>query len=338
MDEIKYPIEGRDRGLPLVSIAQATADAKIILEEERDGKQRGLYCRFKPINVGMLRYWRFGYINLIGGSSGAGKSYMLNHLHEDFTNPLLNGNCIFGLPVILHFAYESRGSDEVIRNIGAKLGKSYSYLLSAEFQAANRDYNRLTDDELAHAMDRMVELKDRTIYYTKGTGNRKQMYDTIYKVKSLHPNRPLIITTDHSHLIKKAEERNDLELIAEHAQDLIKYVRDFDNPMIIDLAQLNADIEDIKRRENPTLHYPIKGDVHGSNQLFWACDNVILLHRPDLIGIKKYGIEGRDSKDLIHAALIKTRFGRTGNIWLQSELNKGRIIEYTPPIQKFGVQ
>ena len=334
-----YPMDSEYRGLPLVNIDQAAADAKIILEEERDGKQRGYYCRFKKLNQAMLRYWRLGYINLIGGSSGAGKSYILNCLHDDFTDPIRNANCIHGLPVVLHFAYEMAASDEIIRNVGAKMGKSYSYLLSSEMQDKKSEtYNRLTDEEYHAALEQMNKLKERKIYYTKTSGNRKQMYDTIYKVKSLHPDCQLIISLDHTHLVKKAEERNDLDLIAALAQDQINWIRDFEKPMVIDLGQLNGDIEDIKRRENRLLHYPIKGDIHGSNQIFWACDNVVLFHRPELINISEYGPDRRITKDLIHGAIIKTRFGKTGNIWLKSELDRGRIVDYTPPVQTFGVK
>ena len=97
--------------------------------------------------------------------------------------------------------------------------------------------------------------------------------------------------------------------------------------MVVLIGQLNGKIEEIVRRDNPMLHYPIKTDIHCANQVFWACDNVIIFHRPELLKIEKYGKDKKDTRKLIHVSIIKSRFGKVGNVWLQENFSKGQINE-----------
>jgi hypothetical protein len=97
--------------------------------------------------------------------------------------------------------------------------------------------------------------------------------------------------------------------------------------MIILLNQLNQNIERTERRTKPVLHYPIKSDLHQGAQVWWACDNVIIFHRPELLNIDRYGVGKLNSKDLVHAAVIKSRRGRTGDILMKNDFVHGRLIE-----------
>ena len=127
---------------------------------------------------------------------------------------------------------------------------------------------------------------------------------------------------------KRLNEKDDNELLANLSKVFNEWKKYFGD-LIVVIGQLNGDIEQPIRKENPLFHYPKKTDIHGSNQMFWACDTVIIFHRPEILYIEKYGREKRDTKQLIHIAFIKTRHGKLGHVWLKNELHKGLITDWT---------
>ena len=305
--------------LPLVPYNEAIERAKQKVELERDGVQRGLFCRWNELNHGMLKYWRFGHVTCIAAPSGAGKSYFLNMLHQDFVNPRLNAN--FGEEfMVIHACYEMDAADEVLRTVSASSGYSYAHLLSAEWEG--QAYNRVGDQEMVNIESHFNRMKDKRIMYIETAGNLPQLYATIEAVHNKYPKRKLIISIDHVLLSARSDERDDLDLMANTAKLAILLKKRF-GAMIILLAQLNGNIETDMRIQAPALHDPKKTDIHGSKQIYWACDNVIILHRPDLLGIPIYSARGMHSDRLVHVKLLKSRMGRPGDIFLYENLAKG---------------
>lgn len=318
--------------LPVKHIDTSIDEAEESIELERSGKQLGVYCRYAKVNRAMLKYWRFGQVTLLAGMSSGGKSTLLNALEDDFTNPELNGNCEYDV-VMLGFKYEMSGSDEVLRNVSGKLDTSYSNLLSADYIKDDIHgkpvYNSITDAEFDNIKIHLNKLRGRKIFYVETNGDLTQLYETYKAMRLKYPDVvgkkkvKFIITIDHTLLSKKLDEKSDAELMQNTGLVAIKLRKE--GCMVILIGQLNGNIEDIKRQENNMFHYPIKTDVHCGNQVFWACNNVLLYHRPELLGIEKYGKEKRPTANLIHLRCIKQRFGKIGNIWLHANFSKGRI-------------
>jgi replicative DNA helicase len=58
---------------------------------------------------------------------------------------------------------------------------------------------------------------------------------------------------------------------------------------IIQLSQLNRNIEEVSRINNPQNHFPLRNDLFGSDSLYHASDYVMVLHSPEMLNIKQYG-------------------------------------------------
>ena len=316
--------------LPFKTIDQSIIEAEELINRERSGEQYGLYCRWNSINRGVTKYFRFANVYYLAGASGSGKSYILNMLEDDFTNPLLNGRFKHKV-LILSFKYEMTGADEVIRNVAGKLDASYSKLLSSDWEPNELEengghYNQVTDEQFNHIHDKLETLKGRPIYYFETAGNLTQAYNTVKYYTEKFPDHKIVVTLDHTLLSKKHNEKDDLELSAATGQLAIALRKQF-GAMVILLGQLNGEIEKVTRIENATLHYPKKTDIHCGNQIFWACDVVIIFHRPELLGIKSYGMKKINTTRIIHASFLKVRNGSMGNAWLEAHLEKGKILE-----------
>jgi hypothetical protein len=84
-------------------------------------------------------------------------------------------------------------------------------------------------------------------------------------------------------------------------------IKKFGKNTIIQLSQMNREIEDKDRINNPSLHFPTRRDIFGSDSLFQASDYVVVIHRPELLGIKSYGINNWPVKDKIYMHILKIK-------------------------------
>lgn len=347
--------------LPIKSIDEAIEEAKALIQEERSGIVTGLYTRFEGINRAKMKYWRFRSVTAIAGMSGSGKSAFLNMLEDDFTNPKLNPHMLkhvdkdpssptYGKMVgenkiiLIAFKYEMDAADEILRNLSGKVGKSYANLLSSETiktennsQISSATYNKVSDEETVIYFQELDKLKGRPIVYIENAGNLDQLYNTVLKVHEDHPGKRIIVTLDHTLLSLKLSEKDDLELMSRTAKIAIR-LKKLLNVMVIFLGQLNGEIEKLPRRENADFHFPVKTDIHAQNQIFWACDDVIVVHRPEILGIQKYGKLPfpMRTKSLIHLGWIKSRKNKIGNLWFEEVFREGKIVQVEPNFFKYG--
>lgn len=346
-------VDNNAKPLPSKTISEAVDEAKGLVQTERSGEINGLYTRWRGVNRALMKYWRFNTVTVIAGASGSGKSAILNMIEDDFTNPQLNPSFlghsnkdIEPRIMLLAFKYEMDAADEVLRNLSGKVEKSYSYLLSSQTitkfgPLENESYNKVTDEEYDNYCKKLDSLRNKPIRFIELAGTVDQLYSTCAYYKEKFPNRRLVVTLDHSLLSQKLSEKDDLELTAHTAHTAIRLRKNF-GALVIFLAQLNGEIEKPIRREKEDLHFPVKTDIHCGNQLYWACDNVIVVHRPELLGITKYGrLQGDgqsysiNSKKVIHWAWIKSRKNKTGHIWFENQFDRGGMIQIDPSSVKW---
>jgi len=328
--------------LPHKTPNQAVNEALEHIHAERNGEQYGLYCEFPSLNIAMGRYFRFNNVNLWAGLSGHAKSYFMNILSNNFLDYKngLNKNVTF-VPIVLNFCFEMSAYNEILRSVAGDMGVSYSYLLSSQYDKESKDYNRLTDAEVKKVEEYLLFYRKKSIIFFETPGNTRVIYNTVeYYVeyytalgKKNGLNYKFIVNIDHTLLIDTLDEKNALELMANVGKVSILIRKDF-NAMVNLLGQLNNNIEDIKRITTKSLHYPIKSDIYAQGQLYNACDNVFVIHQPQLLKITEYGTQKRPTKDLIHLIKLKARHGKVGSIWLKNDLAKGKIIEVVNDIEE----
>ena len=316
-------------------------EAKLKIREERSGKQLGLRCRFSKLNIAIGRYFRFKQVTSINGLSGHGKSTLLNMILEDFLNPSLNSK--FTDPVIIvHNTWEMVPEDEVIRGLASKVEKSHLYLLSSEFNGETNKYNTVTDLELEKFFDILDKEEDKDHYYFDEATTLKGIIENIKAAIHFYQSKyaeeiergdkksipKVVVALDHTLLTigEKGETINDIMFgLARLAIYLKKK-----GYMVLFIGQLNNEIEKLERIRNPEGHFPIKSDIYAQAQLFNACDTVLTIHQPELLGILFYGRKQYSTAGLMHLQVLKQRFGHVGSAWLYNALNKGRIYEFTP--------
>jgi len=304
--------------LPIIPHKIAIHRANEKIRESMTIAHPGLLCRWAKLNQVVGGHFRFGRIFTIAGASGSGKSYMLNMLRDDFAHKINDG---YPRPYnILSFSLEMDAADEVIRSYSGNLGMSYEALLSAEEKISQTKF-----EEILNLSKTMVSTK---IFFVEMSGNRDQMRSTVAHFNSMFPDAQLIITVDHTLLVEYLDEKSEVELVA-HVAKFAMWAKKTYGALVILLGQLNDKIEHIERRspEAKHLQYPTKTDIHGSKAVFMASDDVWIIHAPETLGLRYYGINDYPTHDLIALHVLKGRFsGRTGVIRFRNDFGKGNLI------------
>lgn len=252
-------------------------------------------------------------------------SRMVVDIDETYFIPAINKGCKYDV-MVMHFGPEMAPEVELIRSASSIVGKSFTHIMSSEFDYETNSYKRLSDSEYESISEALDSLKGRKEYYVPISGNLVEMTLTVEKAVERNPGHKLVVTVDHSLLIKRMYGQSEGDLIEAIALWAV-YIRQKYEAMVIILNQLNNEIERVDRTNKPDGHYPRKLDIHFGSKLWWAADNVIIFHRPEQLGITSYGQYGLNTTNLIHGYLIKSRNGDTGNIYLKAAFEYGRILE-----------
>ncbi len=97
---------------------------------------------------------------------------------------------------------------------------------------------------------------------------------------------------------------------------------------VIQLAQMNRNIEQSERINNPLSHYPMRSDLSSSDAMFQASDYVLVLHRPEILGIQEYGPSHLPTNNKIYMHILKNRdAGRPCILEFENDLAYNNIIE-----------
>lgn len=251
----------------------------------------------------------------IAGISGSGKSSMANLIQTDLIDLNPNEDII-----VLTFSLEMVGFRQVGRTLSNKLRRTTSTLYSSETDLDNETFRKVIDVS--------NKLKEYPIYFVDNPGTPMQV-DAIIKwfyneyVKGT--NKHFIIIYDHALLTKQVgsviETVSELERVFIQAKKL---------PMtsVIQLAQMNRNIEQPERINNPLSHYPMRSDLSSSDAIFQASDYVLVIHRPEILNIQEYGPNHLPVQNKVYVHMLKNRdAGKPCILEFENDLMYNNLIE-----------
>jgi hypothetical protein len=228
---------------------------------------------------------------------------------------------------VLNFQFEM--GDRVI---GAReLTKPLNMDMKKIFSAHPTD--KLTNNDLQE-IETFHNLKTNDeIYYITDPLNAKDFTKEVLKFHNV-VKKPFIVTIDHSILIKKAtDENSQMEALYNLSSEMVYLKKKIPDSMYIVLSQMNRTIEDHTRRVNGNIgNYPTSSDLFGADALMQNADAVILMNRPDKMGITEYGPEKIKVEDgMIVFHLIKNRFGEQCMLFFKQDLKYFEVQEGPAP-------
>lgn len=251
----------------------------------------------------------------IAGISGSGKSSMANLIQTDIIDLNPNEDII-----VLTFSLEMVGFRQVGRTLSNKLRRTTSTLYSSE-----TDLDESTFKDVINVSN---QLKKYPIYFVDNPSTPTQVNNIIrwfYDKYVKNTNKHFVIIYDHALLTK--QEGSMIETISELERVFIQ-AKKLPLTSVIQLAQMNRNIEQPERINNPLSHYPMRSDLSSSDSIFQASDYVIVIHRPEILNIQEYGPNHLPVNNKVYLHMLKNRdAGKPCILEFENDLMYNNLIE-----------
>ncbi len=297
---------------PISVVAQETIN---YIEGRREHKVVSLKTRWKKFNRQCMGGIEPNVVITIPGISGSGKSSFANLIQTDIIDLNPSENVI-----VLNFTLEMVGFRQVGRTLSNKLRKTTSTLYSSETD--------LDDSTFKDVIKVCNQLKEYPIYFVDTPTTPMQVQEIIYNFYNTHvkgTGKHFVILYDHALLTKPIG--TVLETIAELQRVFIQ-VKKLPLTSVIQIAQMNRNIEAPERINNPLSHYPMRSDISSSDAIFQASDYVLVIHRPEMLGISEYGPNHLPTQDKVYIHVLKNRdAGKPCILEFENDLMYNNLLE-----------
>lgn len=299
--------------LPFKSISEVADESLEYIRKRKDKTIVPLKTRWNKFNKVCCGGIEPNMIITIAGGSGSGKSAFANTLETDLID--LNPDQEI---VILSFSYEMLSYRQVGRKLSNKLRKTTAELYSSDQSLSNTEFNKIEE-----VVDK---IKKYPIYYIDTPSTVENMEKTIdYFHENIAKGKWLIVILDHALLVEGQGESERGTIV--DLQKMFIRKKKLSNTSIIQISQINRNIEQPDRINNPSMHYPMRSDLAASDAIFQASDYVTALSRPELLNITAYGIDRLPVKDKVYLHFLKVRDGEPFILEFENELKYGNLVE-----------
>ena len=297
---------------PMSKVAQEAID---YIAGRRDHTIVSLKTRWNKFNKQCMGGIEPNTVMTIAGISGSGKSSVANSIQTDIIDLNPNEDII-----ILTFSLEMVGFRQVGRTLSSKLRKTTSTLYSSE--------TSLDDDTFRKVINVSNQLKEYPIYFVDSPTTPMQVQeiiDNFYNKYVKGTKKHFIIIYDHALLTKQIG--SVIDTISELERVFIQ-AKKYPLTSIIQLTQMNRNIENSERINNPLAQYPMRSDLSSADAVFQGSDYVVVIHRPEILGIQEYGPNHLPTTNKVYMHILKNRdAGKPCILEFENDLMYNNLIE-----------
>lgn len=293
------------------------------INKRRNGEIKSLLTPWPSLNDAGINGLEWGSMLTIGARPGAGKTMIVSQILREARR--LNPNQKFN---ILEFQFEMGDEQYAARQFAGEMAQDYGVILSTKKQLDEftlKNINKYIEDckEMeSHGLAREVISESLT---------HTDMQEAIEEAYVDGGSNPMIVTIDHSWLIKKRLDEKEKIATLYNTTEMLMKLKNKIPIIVIMITQLNRSIDEASRKTPGTIaNYPTSGDIFGGDALMQGSDMVIALSRPYKADVKVYGpyayqVESED----VFMHLLKIRNGNDDNkmIFLKMDGQRQQMVE-----------
>lgn len=240
------------------------------------GKTRSILTPWPVVNEAGVNGFEWGTIITLAGRPGTGKTAFANQ----FTRSVHRLNPTENIDII-DFQFEMHERQTAVREFTGVTGLKYADLLSA---------HRPVGDNYIKDIEAFILLnKQRNIFIVDEPTTITGIRNIVIEHWKTH-RRPMILTIDHSLLVKlEKNEKDKFEMLYNLGEMMTELKKKL--PVIwLVLTQMNRSMEDSSRKIPGTVaNYPTGADIFGADALMQHSDMVLILNHPFKNQVLEYG-------------------------------------------------
>lgn len=313
------------------------------IKGRQSGKITSLLTPWVKVNDATTNGLEWHSMTVIGGRPGSGKTLIKDQIIREAykLNPAENFRT-------LEFSLEMLGKNSAIRGYSAHLNRSYKYLCSADGKLTDEDFEKCVayaKEMVKYPIDivedapTVRQLKMIVHDYMKQHSSLKIVIDVNGIEKTVTQYKNVIITLDHSLLVKKEKGQTVNDMLFELGEAITELKRLYPIAWVI-LSQLNRSIDHPDRNEDGKYgNYILDSDIFGADALLQHADTVIGLNRPAKQKIRFYGPERYiiESLRTLVMHFVKCRNGEGGLAFFDAAFESMSVNDAeTPPTMDTG--
>lgn len=298
------------------------------IDDRRHGRIKSIKTPWSGLNQAGVGGLEWGSILTIGARPGAGKTLIVSQLlREAYTN---NPGQDFN---ILEFQFEMHPKQQASRHFAAETALDYNLILSTGKQLDDFMFSKMKTLVQEHKAMMDVGISREVITDPLTHADMKKAMHFWYNSMG---GKPMIVTIDHSWLIKKAPDEKEKLNTLYNAVEMLMQVKKELPVIIVMITQLNRNLEEPTRKTPGTIgNFPTSSDVFGGDALMQGSDMVVALNRPFKNDIPVYGPKGYlVNSDDIFMHLLKVRNGGddVNMLFMKAEFKRQRMTEVPEPV------
>jgi len=291
------------------------------------GKIKSFKTPWLGINHAGVGGLEWGSMLTIGARPGAGKTLIVSQILRESHN--INPTQDFN---ILEFQFEMGAKQSAARAFAAFTAQDYNLVLSTDKQLDRFIYDKM---QAYQKECEYLESKGIIRVQVNTPLSKNHIKEAIMHYYNELGGKPMIVTIDHSWLIKKDFDEKEKIVTLYNTVEMLMGLKNMIPIIVIMITQLNRSMEDPSRRVAGSIgNYPTSSDIFGGDALMQGSDMVIAMSRPSTLNIPLYGNKGyMVSPDDIFIHLLKVRNGSDDKniLFMKAQFNKQQMIEVSEP-------
>lgn len=297
------------------------------IEDRRSGLVRSLKTPWSGFNKAGIGGIEWGSMLTIGARPGAGKTMIMSQILREARqhNPDQDFN-------VLEFQFEMGDKQYAARQFAGEVALEYNKILSTDKQLDEFTYQQIKKYiEDTKTLEKQGIRRDMISSSLTHSEIREAILETYVE----YGNKPLLVTIDHSWLIKPYQKEEKLATLY-NTTEMIMGLKNQIPIIVIMATQLNRSIDEASRKTPSSIvNYPTSSDIFGGDALMQGSDMVVAINRPYMADIRSYGPYAYQTKSeslFMHLIKIRNSNNKDNMLFMHMDGAHQRIIEVAPPI------